>query len=343
MTLLVTAVARNHVFHASDQLVTYGHAGLVVEHDRRANKTIVIVGSDCWLVLGYTGVAYLDGRPTDQFIAEAVSGVADLSHGGVLMRGRGQSLWIHFEEIGRRIVESVDAAFRRLPPAAQKHKLILIGSGLQFTKPTWRHIIFQVEFNKKKWDSVGDPGRRPSWNSFALNVAGDVHKPIIKRARERIKAEGAESPERMRSIMVDAVRETGAASKLVGENVISVILAPEQSEIGIYFHLSDIGPAIEPPSADPDRILPPPAVYTPFVLLPSAVHCPSIASGGVSRADGLALIFHGPSSTVGGGFVHSYDREPQPGVRRGRPKRAVAAIREVGSAWTRRCTCWRRG
>ncbi|MFD7841382.1 hypothetical protein ACFV4K_00380 [Nocardia sp. NPDC059764] len=317
MTLLVSAVTRNHAFHASDQLVTYGHADLTVEHDTRANKTIVIIGSDCWLVLGYTGVAYLDGRPTDQFIAEAVSGVADLSCGGILMRGLGQSLRIHFEEIGRRIVESVDAAFRRLPRAAQKHKLILIGSGLQFTKPTWRHIIFQVEFNKEGWDSVGDPGRGPSWNSYALNAAGDVQKPIIKRAHERIKAEGAESPERIRSIMVDAVRETGAASKLVGENVISVILAPEQSEIGVYFHLSDAGPAIELPSANPDRVLPPPAVYTPFVLLPSAVHCPSIASAGVSRVDGLALKFHGPSSTVGGGFLHGYDREPPPRVRRG--------------------------
>ncbi|MFF5037408.1 hypothetical protein [Nocardia salmonicida] len=319
MTLLVTAVTRNHAFHASDQLVTYGHAGLIVEHDRRANKTIVIVGSDCWLVLGYTGVAYIDARPTDQFIAEAVSGVADLSKGGILMRGHGQPLRIHFEKIGRRIVESVDAAFRRLPSAAQKHKLILIGSGLQFTKPAWRHIIFKVEFDEKKWDSVGDSGRWPSWNSFALNAAGDVREPIIKRARERVKAEGSESPERIRSIMVDAVRETGAASKLVGENVISVILAPEQSEIGVYLDLSDAGPTIESPSTDPDRILPPPAVYTPFVLLPSAVHCPSIASAGVCRVDGLALKFYGPASTVGGGFLHGYDREPPPGVRRGRP------------------------
>ncbi|MGX1806103.1 hypothetical protein ACWIGI_10355 [Nocardia sp. NPDC055321] len=319
MTLLLTAVARNHAFHASDQLVTYGRGGVVVEHDRRANKTIVIVGSDCWLVLGYTGVAYLDGRPTDQFIAEAVSGVSDLSHGGFLMRGRDQLLSIHFEEIGRRIVEGVDAAFKRLPSAAQKHKLILIGSGLQFTKPTWRHITFQVEFNKNGWDSVGDPGRRPSWNAYALNAAGDRHEPIIERARERIKAEGDESPERFRSIMVDAVRETGAISKLVGENVVSVILAPEEPEIGIYFHLSGAGPAVESPSDDPDKLLPPPAVYTPFVLLPSAVFSPSIASVGTFRGDGLTLKFYGPPTSVGGGFLHGYDRQPPPGVRRGRP------------------------
>ncbi|MEU1956427.1 hypothetical protein [Nocardia rhamnosiphila] len=340
MTLLVTAVTRNHAIHASDQLVTYGKAGLVVEHDKRANKTIVIVGSDCWLVLGYTGVAYLDGRPTDQFIAEAVSGVPDLSHGGVLMRGRGQSLRIHFEEIGRRIVESVDAAFKRLPPAAQKHRIILIGSGLQFTKPTWRHLIFQVEFSKKGWDSFGDAGRRAPWNSYSLNAAGDVNHHIIDRARSRIE-KGAAPIERIRSIMVDAVRETGAGSKVVGENVVSVILAPEKCEIGIYFHLSNAGPAIDPPSADPARPLPAPAVYTPFVLLPSAVHCPSIASVGVVRVDGLALEFHGPDSTVGGGFMQGYDREHPPGARRGGSKRAASAGL-VASTKTMLCT-WLRG
>ena len=76
MTLIVAAVAGNWAFHASDRFVSVEPTpdNPTGEFDPHSNKTIVVVGSDCWLVLGYAGIAYLDGKPTDQLIAEAISG-----------------------------------------------------------------------------------------------------------------------------------------------------------------------------------------------------------------------------------------------------------------------------
>lgn len=316
MTLLVSAVTRNHVFHASDRLLTYALNNKIEEHDVRANKTIIVVGSDCWIVLGYTGVAYLDGKPTDQVIAESISGVSDLSGGGMVLLSQEKPLRVHFEEIGKRTVEGVEPAFRRLPLAAQEHGLILLGSGLQFTKKRWRHFYFMMTFNKSGWDSEGDPGRHITWNSFALHAAGAVDAEVNRQMHERAMRDGHESPEHMRSLMVDAVQATSAVSPTVGENVISVVLAPEFREINVHFRQSEKGPPIESPSLSPDRTLPPAALYTPYTLMPTAIFCPSASSVGGWRGDGISLKFHGTPSTIGGGFMSSYRREPPPRVRR---------------------------
>jgi hypothetical protein len=42
--------------------------------DIHANKTVIACGSDCWLVIGYTGLAYFDNKPTDSFIASVIAG-----------------------------------------------------------------------------------------------------------------------------------------------------------------------------------------------------------------------------------------------------------------------------
>lgn len=81
MTLIVAAVAGNWAFHASDRFVSVEPTpdNPTGEFDPHSNKTVVVVGSDCWVVLGYTGTAYLDDKPTDQLIAEAISGYDALS------------------------------------------------------------------------------------------------------------------------------------------------------------------------------------------------------------------------------------------------------------------------
>ncbi len=78
--------------------------------DIAANKTIIVIGRDCWLVLGYTGLAYLDGKPTDQFIAEAISGVPDLEKSGFVGWATPEDL--HFEGIMLRIEKAIQSAYR---------------------------------------------------------------------------------------------------------------------------------------------------------------------------------------------------------------------------------------
>ena len=67
MTLVLSATAGYHVFHASDRLTTITPTPKNPDRawDIHANKTVIVCGLDCWLVLGYTGLAYFDDKPTD--------------------------------------------------------------------------------------------------------------------------------------------------------------------------------------------------------------------------------------------------------------------------------------
>jgi hypothetical protein len=69
LTLIVSAVVGDWAFHASDRLISIDPpppGNPTGEFDPHSNKTVVVIGTDSWVVLGYTGIAFLDGKPTDQ-------------------------------------------------------------------------------------------------------------------------------------------------------------------------------------------------------------------------------------------------------------------------------------
>src|SRR5207253_2787336 len=68
--------------HVSDRLVSKGGT----PHDLLANKTVLLRAADGLLALGYTGPAYIEGKPTDTWIAETVSGTV-LGHEGAVRMG----------------------------------------------------------------------------------------------------------------------------------------------------------------------------------------------------------------------------------------------------------------
>src|SRR5262249_10085532 len=63
-------VSRLFVLQVSDRLLTQGEKSF----DPIANKNVLYVATDGIISLGYTGVAFLDGIPTDQWIAEKLTG-----------------------------------------------------------------------------------------------------------------------------------------------------------------------------------------------------------------------------------------------------------------------------
>ncbi len=62
MTLILSLASSWFTLQVSDRLVT--QAGK--QFDPIANKNILYIGPDGIISLGYTGLAYLDGIPTDQ-------------------------------------------------------------------------------------------------------------------------------------------------------------------------------------------------------------------------------------------------------------------------------------
>lgn len=70
MTQILTRASRRYVMQVSDRLVTRDGSPF----DPLANKSLVLATINGVVVLSYTGRAFLDGVPTDQWIAEVLRG-----------------------------------------------------------------------------------------------------------------------------------------------------------------------------------------------------------------------------------------------------------------------------
>jgi hypothetical protein len=60
VTLILGGVWNGYALHASDRQVSKRNKrkSPYVAHDLHSNKTIIVVAQDCWLVIGYAGLAY---------------------------------------------------------------------------------------------------------------------------------------------------------------------------------------------------------------------------------------------------------------------------------------------
>jgi hypothetical protein len=83
VTLVISVATPGCALHVSDRLVSKAGA----PYDAYANKTIVFRATDGLVAIGYTGAAFLDGIPTDTWIADVVSGGVCAGLDGAIMHG----------------------------------------------------------------------------------------------------------------------------------------------------------------------------------------------------------------------------------------------------------------
>lgn len=267
MTLVLTAVAKMHVFHASDRLLTYRTARGVGTWDAEASKTVIVMGDDCWLVVGYTGAAYLSGRTTAQFLAECISGVADLSTGGFISWLRPTPF--HVQAIAERLVTCLDAAWSTLPPQQRASGLQVSIGGLQNASPRPKHILWDVSlqpsgiFALHKTDLSGF-----RWDAgYAMSALGVPVADEIEALRVRLRSRGEASPDGFRDLLVEGVQRTAAREPTVGRDVMTVVLKPGADRIEVCYRPG-------PRTAVDAALLMPTTAFSPWALTPGFVYAP---------------------------------------------------------------------
>jgi hypothetical protein len=81
-------------------------------------------------VIGYTGPAYLDDKPTDRFIAEAVS-QRELGGGRSVHFGDFRDPGLQYMEVRRRIVDALTTAYSRLDQQVRDIPTTVLIAGIQ--------------------------------------------------------------------------------------------------------------------------------------------------------------------------------------------------------------------
>ena len=323
MTLILAATVGHHVFHASDRLITV--PGRVKNRsqawDIASNKTVIVVASDCWLVIGYTGLAYLDGIPTDQFIAQAISGQKNLAGSGISAWGLPADR-MHYRAITSRLSAAIENAYTRLPSHVRRYPTTVLGAGLQQAAPRLRQIMFETVHSESGTTHTELAKRHVPNQTFHVNAVGSYNPLVHGMLRQALKKHGFTSAHKFQSLMTDAVRTTGQMSDLVGEDVLAVTLQPTERRIEVTFNQADTSTQIPMPAGaggDPDQWADHPRVYTPFALLPGMIFHPAVASvGGWSTNVGngppleYAISGTGLDPAKGGFYYGSHPRKQPP-------------------------------
>ena len=190
---------------------------------RTATRPLSWLGSYRWLVLGYTGIAYLDLKPTDQLIAEAISGYDEFEPAMFTFWQRPP--YLHYREIRDRVESKLTQAYSRLSATKKSRATVVLGAGVQRKDDMVSKVMYRTIVRGDSATSIERPPTSTGFSPFRIDAVGMVKSEIIDRARDRIAA--ITGPVHaicgtVRDILKDAVLETSQLTPKVGDNVMTV-------------------------------------------------------------------------------------------------------------------------
>lgn len=293
MTIILTAVLPDVVIQASDRLVTM--QGDYRVHDSTANKSVVYVGVNCRLLIGYTGLAYINDVPTDEWIVEQ-------------LHGERLGEWIHVRDPAESLnaQQVVERLSERLPA-----RITVSVGGYQMTRRgetprlwTVQQGVIEQRYEVERGKLMGAVMIPPGWET-----AEDLE--ILSRAIQA--ADAIDYP----AILAQAVQRIGSHSAGVGEDVLVALLLKDQRymELSLY-----VAPAAQMTQTD---------AYAPAVIFPGYAMPPSRLNNDQSRwiigrgymgeagdrmeGEGEHKVILNANRPLGSGLVMmDYPREPPP-------------------------------
>jgi len=282
MTIVVNAFASAGLpdcpwvmVHATDRLVSLRYPTRLEPKYPAFNKSIIYRASDAIVTIGFTGIAFLEGMPTEEWIASILAGVEFDPFMGVALGQNYAAL--NLGQAVHRLETELNAMYAR---EKLGENLSVFVAGARWKRSRWRRVVVSLErtgegrvfqAHQCRWET------RQQWrNRLFIGPAGNVPSDDAQQYAERLS--------RSRSItdierVVDQV-VTKAAERhptIVGRDVTAVRLWPStwpRIEI-MYLHRS---------STDTFE------GFTPWMLGPRSVMAPAAVSAPIGMMlDGVAI------------------------------------------------------
>jgi hypothetical protein len=286
MTLILTEASIRYVLQVSDRLLTQGRR----HFDPVSNKTIVYLCRDALVSIAYSGHAYLDETPTDQWIAELLTGERfEGSHPGFLRIGPpkrsldiGQSIELLKTELGSAIL--------RLPPSVNPPTLHVILAGWQWGKrqarPIATHIVnlpgtpstFYVEKVPRYWHFEQTQENRSLRKVYftVVPTSNPLSRDEQRRTFERLLHTNP-SPDDSAQVLIDTIRLAASKKpKIVGEDCMCVYLPPPSSRVAEVVFVPRQEQRVAMVGRHYEKL---PAAFSPWVIGRGLIAAPSIVVG----------------------------------------------------------------
>lgn len=316
-------VSQRYVLQVSDRLVSRPINNRIVPFDPRSNKNVVYFARDAYVVIAYTGLAYLEGRTTDQWIAEKLIG-EDIStwglgpSGGIAQRmiSGPPSRWFDIGMARQILRRELIASAQRLPANQRHHFPRIVIAGWQRGKRLWRPILYLIAdmgdgplYRGNGW------AQRHGWERGIFYLDFTPRSPLLDRIRSELNEQllTGRSSEEAEKLMGEALRTAAHNSLGIGKDYLSILLPPP-NEARVHTKYSAF---VEDVHTIPGIFSPYIGAvgYSPWVVAPHRVIPPAVLVGTGSTSGGLGdftLELEGPPNITGVGPIMSMTSQARP-------------------------------
>lgn len=317
VTLILSSISPKFALQVSDRLVVSKYLGKIKDHNRLANKTIVLRTFDAIVCIGFAGLAYLDGIPTDQWLVERILGDEGCLKDNFGIRFGFNS---NVKNIGFIIEKIKDEIFTTKVKHIDSAGLEISIVGWQITNKRWRTFkVEMIRINGKT--SIKRSKRYPSKDeNFTISSVGQiVEKSLITDRLWPYKygdLVGLFSLRELESIFVDVIRDVRnkdlieSCNTTIGGDLMSVFISPQQC--GCRFFPSTSHKAV---LSAPNYKTQLEVSYSPWIISPDIVCSPSAQIGNsVISLRGIDFHIYGAAASAGGilSLMSSVDPIPPP-------------------------------
>jgi hypothetical protein len=278
MTLVLSVATPAYSLQVSDRLVS--KAG--EPYDPLANKNVVLRATDGLLVFGYTGLAFLDGMPTDTWIADRVSGGACAETGGALA-------------YGNFAVRDVGSSLRAISQPLQSNAAFreyggeICAVGWQWDGKGERGLVrnvlwrLQSEDSRLRWSQLVPRHAPERKRVFRMMPTGNwaMSAEAWGALLGQVGGAGADW-EAVETLLVKAIRNAADLSPgTIGAHCMSILVRPWMFPNALVKFMPEsphqgeaMGQSVE-------------VSYSPWMVAADAINAPAVSVGGLSREQGL--------------------------------------------------------
>lgn len=240
MTLTLAVAGWPWAVQVTDRLLSVPPTGAPFDQD--ANKNIIYHGRDGVAAIAYSGIARIDGLPTDQWMVETIT-LEQWGRGanrGSISGGRPER-WPRLGYAIRLIADAFEAECRRAPESvgATPFEVLAVGYQATHSRTTW---FRPVTFSYQK--EPGAPGvftNSPRWFRHPAGVIGICpagNSALVDLEDLPDQTRVCESPEEVANVYVRAVQQAADKSTTIGADCISIEIdcpAKRKPEVRVRF------------------------------------------------------------------------------------------------------------
>lgn len=301
MTLILSRFSRLFVLQVTDRLVT--QAGK--PFDAISNKNLVYIARDGILALGYTGVAFLDGIPTDHWMAEKLTGgaIKNPRRPGTLQFGP-LAKWCSVGLAEQVLASELNASFSKLTviPIAKRLPFEIQIVGWQWGRGKRpRPFLSSIQKRENTSAFILTHSVRHLGRNFFVAVSPEANTHFIGKPSLLASLRGIKCADDAERALAKAIHEASLRTPLIGPNCMSILLPPPHLRQARIRYIGAPAFAQLISASDPARRLTFPAAFSPWVIGPGLIHAPSIISGGFTdNVGGFEVRLEAPEPPVPG-------------------------------------------